>query len=72
MTLFRALPFPGYKKLVPPPLLYYLCFQVLLETLDRAQKDFALQHQKKTKIYEMLSPKGMKNIEVPQKPQNPK
>lgn len=71
MALFRALSFPGYKKLVPP-LPYYLCFQVILETLDGVQKVFALHHQKKTKIYEMLSPQGMKNIEVPQKPQNPK
>lgn len=72
MTLFRALSFPGYKRLVPPPSPYYLCFQVLLETLDRVQKVFALQHQKKTKIYEMFSPQCTKNIEVPHKPQNPK
>lgn len=72
MTLFRALSFAGYKKLVPPPLPYYVCVQVLLKTLDRVQKVFSLQRQKKTKISEMLSPQGMKNIEVSEKPQNPK
>lgn len=72
MTLFTALSFPGYKKLVPPPLPYYLCFQVLLETLDRVQKVFSLQHQRKQKSMKCFHPQGMKNTEVPQKPQNPK